>query len=227
MYDVFFISYEEPNAEDNWKNLKSKIPQARRIHKISGIANAHYKCAQQSFTKMFYTVDGDTIVDDTWDFSFIPAEWDQQYIHLWLSRNQLNSLIYGYGSVKLWPRDLLSSRKENWLDFTTSFDKIKIVDNVIATTIFNSSPYETWKSTFREVIKLFFNLSKNANDTDSLNRLEGWKNPSKYADFSHWGYKGYQDAEKFCFSSVDHISSINDFAWLKTFFMQQYPDVKV
>ena len=31
-FDVVYISYDEPNAEKNWADLKSKCPWAKRVH---------------------------------------------------------------------------------------------------------------------------------------------------------------------------------------------------
>jgi len=37
MYDIIFISYNEPNADKNWLALKSRFPMAKRVHGIKGI----------------------------------------------------------------------------------------------------------------------------------------------------------------------------------------------
>ena len=159
MYDLFFVSYEEPNADENWKLLKNKFPHARRIHGIKGIDCAHKACANESMTTMFWTVDGDTVLHNTATFSYKPPQWDQQYLHLWYSNNPVNNLRYGYGAVKLWPTKLVTNYSGLWLDFTSSVGNIKIIDETIATTAFNTSPYESWKSAFRESVKLCENLS--------------------------------------------------------------------
>lgn len=52
--DIFFISYDEPNAEQNWKDLRDKFPQAKRIHGVKGIHQAHKTAASQSNTEMFW-----------------------------------------------------------------------------------------------------------------------------------------------------------------------------
>ena len=45
MFDVVFISYQEPNAEENWQALKQRVPVAKRVHGVKGIHNAHVKAA--------------------------------------------------------------------------------------------------------------------------------------------------------------------------------------
>ena len=40
--DVVYLSYDEPNAEKNWADLKSKAPRATRVHGVKGVDAAHY-----------------------------------------------------------------------------------------------------------------------------------------------------------------------------------------
>ena len=35
MFDIIFISYQEPNAEENFKQLQNRFPIAQRVHGIS------------------------------------------------------------------------------------------------------------------------------------------------------------------------------------------------
>ena len=59
MYDIFFISYNESNCEDNWQNLLTLHPASRRIKNIQGIDRSHMECNQLSTTEKFWTIDGD------------------------------------------------------------------------------------------------------------------------------------------------------------------------
>lgn len=184
MHDIFFISYNEPNADENWQILSSRMPHARRVHGITGISNAHRRCAELSYTAMFWTVDADTVVDESFGFEYGVPYYDRKYLHLWNSRNPVNGLEYGYGSVKLWPRKLVIAFHGHWLDFTTTVGNIKMMDNTIATTMFNTDPYGAWKSGFRETIKLLHSM-QTGNDADSVDRALAWlnrKNDVQFAD---------------------------------------------
>ncbi len=59
MFDIVFISYNEPNAESNWLKLKNRFPMTKRVHGVKGIHNAHIIAAKKCFTKMIWVVDGD------------------------------------------------------------------------------------------------------------------------------------------------------------------------
>ena len=52
MYDIVFISYEEPNADDVYAELKERYPMAKRVHGVKGIHQAHIAAAKKCFTKM-------------------------------------------------------------------------------------------------------------------------------------------------------------------------------
>lgn len=51
MYDIVFISYNEPNAEKNWESLKQRFPSAKRVDGVKGIHEAHKKAAKKMFYK--------------------------------------------------------------------------------------------------------------------------------------------------------------------------------
>ena len=42
--DFVYISYKEPNKEQNWADLKSKVPWAKRVDGVKGFDSAHKAC---------------------------------------------------------------------------------------------------------------------------------------------------------------------------------------
>ena len=218
MYDLFFVSYAEPNADENWELLVERFPHAKRIHGISGIDNAHKACANKSNTRMFWTVDGDTVVDDEWAFDHDVSKWDRDYIHIWYSRNPINGLAYGYGAVKLWPKAAVMAHQGRWTDFTTSFSGLKIIPHIIAETRFNSSPFEAWKSAFRECVKLSERLRHNPIDGEARERLLAWNTMfDESQPFYQYAKLGALAGVEWHAASND-ISLINDFSRLRALF---------
>ena len=57
MYDIVFISYNEVEADINWRTLKDKFPYAMRVHGVKGIHQAHITAANLAKTPMVYIVD--------------------------------------------------------------------------------------------------------------------------------------------------------------------------
>lgn len=223
MYDIFFISFDEPNADDNWKILKSKFYRAKRIHGIKGINNAHAECANQSLTKMFWTVDADTVVDNTFEFNYPVMPWDEKYLHVWYSRNLVNNLEYGYGSIKLWPCSAAKNKTGSWLDFTTTAGKIKIIEETVSTTVFNTDPFNAWKSGFREAVKLSSLIYK-FNNVEAIDRLIGWVKTNDSALYSKETVYGVLSGVDYFLKNKDdpeQLQFINNFDWLKTEFNKQ------
>ena len=95
MFEIFFISYQEPNADENWKKLKNRFPFAQRIHGIKGIHQAHIAAANRSLTKMFYVVDGDAEILDNFNFDYEVSSSETDVVCVWHSQNPVNGLIYG------------------------------------------------------------------------------------------------------------------------------------
>ena len=123
--------------------------------------------AKKAMTKMFWVVDGDAQILDTFNFDHEVDEYNLETVHVWRSQNPVNGLTYGYGGVKLLPRKLTMNMDINTLDMTLAIsDKFKAIDVISNTTAFNTDPFNTWKSAFRECVKL-----KHYGDEESLNRL--------------------------------------------------------
>jgi len=176
---------------------------------------------------MFWTVDGDTVVDDDFVFDrFIPI-YDMEYLHLWYSRNPSNGLTYGYGAVKLWPTTAVREFDKNWLDFTTSVGNIKIVDDVVATSEFNTDAWSAWRSGFRESVKLCVNVA-NGDSDESLKRLCVWLTVSLPVAYAVDTCNGAVDGIKFYLSStgLDDLKIINDFEKLRTIFDNRITDAR-
>ena len=62
--DFVYISYAEPNKEQNWADLKSKVPWAKRVDGVKGFDSAHKAAAEKAETDFFISVDGDNVLDE-------------------------------------------------------------------------------------------------------------------------------------------------------------------
>ena len=118
-YDIIFISYNEPQADENFARLKARFPYAQRVQGIKGIHQAHIAAAKKAFTKMFWVVDADAQILDTFNFDHVVSEYDLENVHVWRSMNPINDLEYGYGGVKLLPKSLTQKMDISKPDMTT------------------------------------------------------------------------------------------------------------
>ena len=215
MYDIVFISYNEPNAEENWQELKARFPRAKRVDGVKGIHQAHIAAAKKCFTKMFWVVDADAKVLETFDFSHRVDEYDLETVHVWRSKNPVNNLVYGYGGVKLLPRRLTINMDLSKPDMTTSISKFfKPMPEISNITAFNTGEFETWKSAFRECAKLSSKTIDRQNEEETNERLKVWTTVAN-GRFSEHALRGARAGMEFGLSSSNNLQLINDFAWLK------------
>ena len=49
--DFVYISYKEPNKEENWADLLSKVPWAKRVDGVVGFDSAHKAAAEKAETE--------------------------------------------------------------------------------------------------------------------------------------------------------------------------------
>jgi hypothetical protein len=221
-FDIIYLSYHEPYADENFERLKQRFPQAQHVKNIKGIFNAHQMAAAIAESLMFYVVDADAIILDDFDFSFVPNPYEYDVTHVWKARNPINGLEYGYGGVKLFPTQALRDATNWHIDFTTSvgygFKGINQVSNV---TQFNTDPFNTWKSAFRECVKLASKIIKNQNDLETEERLSIWqtvKNDAPFADYCIAGAIAGSIYGKQYKDNPEALDKINDFEWLQTEF---------
>ena len=224
LFDLVFISYQEPNCEENYEKLLTKIPYAKRIHGVKGIHQAHIAAAKLCNTDMFWIVDGDAEIMDDFDFNHQVARWDKEIVHVWRSQNPINDLVYGYGGVKLFPRDLTINMDITKPDMTTSISsKFKAISQISNITGFNTDPFNTWKSAFRECCKLSSKIIDRQKEDETNTRLRTWCTLGEdklYGNYSIAGAKAgafYGARNK---DNVEALSKINDFEWLQKQFTQ-------
>ena len=223
--DVIFISYNEPNAEKNWLRVREKSPRAFRVNGINGIVNAHKAAAELAGTDMFYVVDGDAYLTDEWSFEFQPSIFDRDCVHVWRSRNPINDLEYGYGGVKLIPRDLMLAADESNADMTTSIsDKFKVMNSISNTTDFNTDAYNAWRSAFRECAKLAGGVMRRQLTRESAQRLEAWCTigaDQPYGEYAIAGACAGREFGELNQGDPKQLSLINNAEWLLAKFNQQ------
>ena len=215
MYDIVFISYQEPNADENYAALKARFPMAKRVHGVKGIHQAHIKAAKKCFTKMFWIVDADALILDTFNFDYEVPDHQLDHVHVWRSKNPVNGLIYGYGGVKLFPRDLTVNMDTSKPDMTTSIsNKFKAISEIANITAFNTSPFETWKGAFRECAKLSSKIIDRQKNDETEQRLETWCTKGSEERYGSYAVNGANAGREFGISNRSNISLINDFDWL-------------
>lgn len=217
MYDIVFISYNEPNADENFARLKQRFPLVKRVHGVKGIHQAHIAAAKKSFTRMFWVVDGDAEVLDTFNFDYKPS--DLEMVHVWSSRNLINGLEYGNGGIKLLPQKLTINMDVTNIDMTTSISsKFKAMPEISNITVFNTDAFNTWRSAFRECCKLSSKVIAGQVTQETEQRLDAWCTLNDDVPYGFYAYSGALAGRAYGennASDKEALSKINDFTWLE------------
>ena len=228
--DLIFLSYDEPNAEENYADLLTKVPWAKRVHGVEGSDAAHKACADISETENFITVDGDTIIDSNFlkvelDFEELGATPEYQFS--WSGKIDVNGLMYGNGSIKMWTRDFVKSMKthentdgsnETNIEFCY-FDNYLQLNENFSTSIISSTPQQAWRAGFREGVKMSLNRGSTIKDLNSLwwqnyNRLLIWTMIGADVQNGLWTIYGAREGlYKTMCTDWDHIQ-VRDFTYL-------------
>jgi hypothetical protein len=200
----------------------SKAPNAKRVNGVKGIFEAHKAAAELATSDMFYVVDGDAYLEDTWEFDFNPNIFDRDCVHVYRSRNPVNDLVYGYGGVKLFPRKLLLDANNWGVDMTTSIaSKLKVLTKISNTTAFNTDPLSAWRSAFRECAKLAAGTILNQNIVETERRLNIWMTAGADRPFGEYALAGARAGYEYGMLhtlNTDLMKKINDRKWLDSQF---------
>lgn len=237
--DIFYISYDEPNAEENWADLLNKVPWAKRVHGVKGFDAAHKTCAEQSETDRFITVDGDNIVMDEFfnqALEFPEKDHDgndiSESIFSWNAKNLLNGLVYGNGGLKCWPKEYTlgintheAATDGEGMEFCWKLNYIQMND-IFSEVHQTASPFQAFRAGFREGVKLSLDQGARVKpqvfkDTiwyGNFNRLNVWCNIGTDVENGWWAIYGARLGCQMTVLSDWDTNQISDYDWFKDFF---------
>ena len=219
VYDVVFISYNEPNADENYNKLLDVCPRANRVHGVKGIHQAHINAAKLCDTDMMWIVDGDAVIEKNFNFNLVMSSYDIDCVHVWRSLNPINNLEYGNGGVKLLPRQLTLDMNTDTSDMTTSISKkFKAMDAVSNINAFNTDAFATWRSAFRECCKLASRSIERQYEEETKLRLDTWCSVGAEKPFGTHAINGAQAGRLYGETNKNNpeaLNKINDFDWLQ------------
>jgi hypothetical protein len=203
--DIVFLSFDEPNADDNFAALSEELPRAKRVHGVKGFDAAHRRAGETAGSRHVVTIDADNVI---LDHGFLNGKFgvsprDLGSVFSFSARNVLNGLEYGNGGVKIWPRDTLLSlrthenagRSEGAVDFCWTVPYYQ-VNRVLSEVIMTATPAQAFRGGFREGVK--FNLADGILAYDALPGL-----PRAEALPRHVGASNYERLRVWCSVGAD------------------------
>lgn len=237
-FDVIYISYDEPNAEKNWADLKAKCPDAQRVHGVKGFDAAHRAAGELAKTDRLITVDGDNIVREEFFLQELEVDDLAQADHIfsWRGLNVVNNLSYGNGGLKLWPKHVimnLSAHEESadgkGVDFCWMSTYVQLV-TTWSEVHTNETPEQAYRAGFREGVKLSLNLGGKVdrwkfyeeNARTNLERLSIWCSVGNDIINGNWAMLGARTGAHMINNlNFDH-TKIADYDWFQEHWEETY-----
>ena len=236
--DIVYLSYDEPNAEENYADLLTKVPWAKRVHGVEGSDAAHKACARLSDTARLIVVDGDNKIRPEFlkqEVEFKDeVELDKSVIS-WGAQNVINGLIYGNGGIKCWPTQLVldmktheaaeSDNAKTQVDFCWDINYIQM-EQCMSDVYNNASAQQAWRAGFREGVKMGLLEGSKADDIvkqvhwKNFQRLLVWMHVGMDVKNGEWAIYG---ARQGCYmtncTSWDFVN-VRDFKWLNNYWLE-------
>ena len=223
MYDVIFVSNGELNAESNWERLQQVSTIApKRIDGVNSIHAAYQKAAELATTEHFFLVDADNEVNVDFDFqSFVYPDKFRAIPHVvtWRTRNNVNSLIYGHGGITLYPTEFLRDTSRVGADVAQGLGiPVRSLCYVGSVHAFDFNAYNTWRTAFREAVKLRKSADRNTCPNAGW-RLQVWESESN-GEFGRYSVLGAKMGSTFIRDFPERMNLINNEAGLKQLYVE-------
>jgi len=237
--DFVYISFKEPNKEENWADLKNKVPWAKRVDGVVGFDSAHKAAAEKAETDFFISVDGDNIIDE--GFLLETLDWEKtnpKAVHRWRAKNNVNGLVYGNGGLVGWQKETCLNMKthenadkdETQIDFCWGVPHENL-HNCYSTTVINGSEQQAFVAGYREGVKMSTEKGKPIPAEDfhkiwpnNLRILSTWCTIGADVELGKYAMLG---ARMGCFNTVIQANSnhfhIRDLDNMESYYKDQSP----
>ena len=216
--DIVYISNGEPDEERWYEHLcYQSNTTAKWVRGVNGRVAAYQEAARQSRTPWFFAVFAKLEVLGN---QFPWYEWQPDYFqepkhYIFNSRNPVNGLEYGHQGIIAYNKRLVLENNTPGIDFTLTqpHESVPILSGIAH---FNQNPWMTWRTAFREVVKLkHFMATQPTVETE--HRLTTWLTVAQ-GDYAHYCLQGARDAVAYydeVNGEYDKLMLSFDWAWLK------------
>ena len=128
--DCIYLSYDEPQKEEFWLQIKNMVPWAKRVDGVKGSDAAHKAAGLASNTERFILIDGDNMPEESFfniqlDFTGKDEKFQKAQFR-WKAVNSINGLRYGNGGMSSWTKTYVREMKTH--EHQTDGDIARIAD---------------------------------------------------------------------------------------------------
>ena len=242
--DCIFLTYDEPNKEQNWIKIQNMVPWAKRVDGVKGSDAAHKAAADASDTDRFILIDGDNIPDpDFFNLQLALDSSNDTCVFRWRARNAINGLMYGNGGMSSWTKEFIYAMRTHENSDGSAANDVEFcfytnywaMNDCYSTTYPNATPYQAWRAGFREGVKMALDRGAKISVEDFNRRVESrnydhlciWQTVGADVDNGFWAIYGARlGTYMMMLEGWDH-KNVQDFDTLKMLwrsFEQDGPD---
>ena len=221
--DIVFLSNGESGAEQNYEHLLKVthgLPnRITRVDGVNGRVAAYHAAAEASNTAWMFTVFAKLKVAVKFDWNWQPDRLQIPKHYVFHAKNPVNGLVYGHQAMIAYNKKLTLANPGTGLDFTMD-DEHEVVKITSGTAVYNTDEYSTWRTAFREALKLTHDASDISNE-----RLEFWLTVGM-GDFAQYSIDGAQHAVEYykeVNGDFEKLKLSYDWPWLRAKFDALYP----
>lgn len=170
---IVLLSYDEPWANQTAEELRLIVPDLIRVHGVKGLDACHKAAAEAAGSDFFVTVDADTRMHPSFLSVTIDDCFISEHVRLsWHSRNLVNGLPSGNGSLKVWPSALVMAMRTHEIappdQISIDHDLAQVVPGVTGAIVLPGihsstnpahTPEHAFRSGLREAIYLDYLLN--------------------------------------------------------------------
>jgi hypothetical protein len=216
--DIIFISNGEACADENYEHLlkitNGTVYRIVRIDGVNGRVKSQHAAAETATTPWYFLVNAKLKVNKTFDFSWQPDRLQIPKHYIFNATNPVNGLEYGHQAIVANNKILTLNTKVKGLDFTLDSEH-EVVPLNSGIAMYNSSAWDTWRTAFRETIKLRY-----SGTDENKERLNAWLNIGN-GNFGEESKKGASDAMHYydmVGGDLQKLMLSYDWAWLRSIY---------
>ena len=216
--DIVFLSNGESGADENYEHLlkvtKGLKNRVVRVDGINGRVAAYHAAAEASQTSWMFTVFAKLKVNSKFDWTWQPDRLQIPKHYIFYASNPVNGLVYGHQAMIAYNKQITLSNMGKGLDFTLD-NEHEVVEINSGVAKYNTDEFSTWRTSFREAIKLRLDDS-----TVSRHRLNIWSTVGE-GDFAQYSIQGAHHAVEYfeqVNGDIDKLRLSYDWPWLQEYF---------
>jgi hypothetical protein len=220
--DIVFLSNGETGADENYDHLVKTVQglpnRVVRVDGVKGRVQAYHAAAEASNTPWMFTVFAKLKVSNKFDWNWQPDRLQVPKHYVFHAKNPVNGLVYGHQAMIAYNKKLTLANKGKGLDFTMD-DEHEVLEINSGSANFNTDEWSTWRTSFREALKLRAN-----DDQVSKDRLDIWLTVGmgKFNEYSMEGAQHAVEYYKEVNGDFDKLKLSYDWEWLKEQFNKKY-----